>query len=74
MVKKTIIKSITINNNIINIEVLFESNQIKALKDKNNKVIDGDLKKVILVKDLWTFERDVTSENKNWTLIETKIA
>jgi len=74
VVKKTIIKSITINNNIINIEVLFESNQIKALKDKNNKVIDGDLKKVILVKDLWTFERDVTSENKNWTLIETKIA
>ncbi len=65
------IKSITINNNFILIKVLFDTNQIKVLKDKNKKIIDGNLRKVIKVKDIWSFERKIVSENKNWTLIET---
>ena len=73
-IQNTEIKDVSINNNIINIQVLFESKQIKALKDKNNKVIDGDIKKDILVKDLWKFERDIKSIDKNWTLIETTVA
>ena len=28
----------------------------------------------ILVKDLWKFERDIKSIDKNWTLIETTVA
>ena len=74
-IQNTIIQDIIINKSTIKIQVLFESKQIKALKDKDDKVIDGDLDKVILVRDLWRFERDVNnSDNKNWTLIETTIA
>ena len=46
--------------------------QIKASKDKDNNLIDGDLNKEILVKDIWVFERKITNLNPNWTLIETK--
>ena len=73
-IQNTIIKDIKINKSNVKIQVLFESKQIKALKDKNNEIIDGDLSKVITVKDLWRFEKDINSNNKNWTLIETTIA
>ena len=66
-----IIKDVRINKNNVSIRVLFETDQIKVLKDKNNVIIDGNPRKVIKVKDIWLFERNIASQNKNWTLIET---
>ena len=40
--------------------------------DKDDKIIDGDNDKEVLVKDEWIFERKIKSENLNWILIETK--
>ena len=51
------IKDVKKLKNFLRISVLFESEQIKVLKDKKGKIIDGDQKKSILVKDLWTFEK-----------------
>ena len=70
-IKSTNIKQIKIFKNNVKIQVLFETLQIKALKDKDDKFIDGDLHTDIKVSDLWTFERNFSSGNKNWTLIET---
>ncbi len=70
----TNLKDIKINKSVVKIKVLFESYQIKALRDKDDSLIDGDLSKEILVKDLWTFERNFSSKNVNWTLIETNTA
>ena len=66
-----IIKDVRINKSNVSIRVLFETDQIKVLKDKNNKIIDGNPRKVIKVRDIWLFERNIASQNKNWTLIET---
>ena len=52
--------------------MIFESLQVRALSDKNGKIIDGDSEKEILVKDEWVFERKINQNNPNWTLIETK--
>ena len=71
-INKTEILSSEISKTALRINVIFESMQIKALKDKDNNLIDGDLNKEILVKDIWVFERKVTNLNPNWTLIETK--
>ena len=60
--------------NFLRISVLFESEQIKVLKDKEGKIIDGDQKKSILVKDLWTFEKKIQSKDLNWILVETSDA
>ena len=56
----------------ISINVVFETFQIKALKDKYDKIIDGDINEEILVKDVWVFERKINNDNPNWTLVETK--
>ena len=62
----------TVTKSSIKINVLYESFQIRALMDKNEKIIDGDNKEAILVKDEWVYERKIKDENPNWTLIETK--
>jgi predicted lipid-binding transport protein (Tim44 family) len=64
--------SATVSKANIKINVLFETFQIKALKDKTENIIDGDINEEILVKDMWVFERKTNDINPNYTLIETK--
>ena len=73
-IKNTEIEDIKILKNIIKASVIFETEQIKVLKDRKGRVIDGDQKNSILVKDIWTFEKRITSEDKNWMLVETRDA
>ena len=61
-------------NNFFKVSVLFESEQIKVLKDREGKIIDGDQKNSILVKDLWVFEKRIQSKDLNWKLVETSNA
>ena len=68
------IKDVKKLKNFLRVSVLFESEQIKVLKDKKGKIIDGDQKKSILVKDLWTFEKKIQSKDLNWILVETSDA
>ena len=68
------IKDVQELKNFLRLSVLFETRQIKVLKDKNGKVIDGDPEKSILVKDLWTFEKEIKSKDMNWKLVETSNA
>ena len=60
--------------NFLRISVLFETEQVKVLKDKKGNIIDGDQNKCILVKDLWTFEKEIQSKDLNWKLVETSDA
>ena len=71
-IKTNKILTATVNKTSIKISVFFETLQIRALMDKDDKIIDGDNDKEVLVKDEWIFERKIKSENLNWILIETK--
>ena len=68
------IKDVKKLKNFLRVSVLFETEQIKVLKDKKGEIIDGDQKKSILVKDLWTFERKIQTDDLNWKLVETSDA
>ena len=54
------------------ITVRFKSEQINLLRDAQGKVLEGDPQTAEDVVDLWTFERDTTSQDPNWTLVETR--
>ena len=71
-IKKHEILSVNLTKTSIKIKVLFETFQIRALMDKDKKIIDGDKDNEILVKDEWVFERKIDTNNNNWVLIETK--
>ena len=68
------VKNVEKLEKFIRISVLFETEQIKVLKDKNDKIIDGDQNNSILVKDIWTFEKEIQSKDLNWKLVETSDA
>lgn len=55
------------------ITVHFASEQISVVRDAEGRVVEGDPARVIEVEDIWTFERDVRSEDPNWKLVETRV-
>ncbi len=71
-IKENKITKATITKSSIKLNVIFETFQIRALLDKNDKIIDGNSENEILVKDEWVFERKIRYNNPNWTLVETK--
>ena len=71
-IKENKITKTTITKSSIRLNVIFETYQIRALLDKNDKIIDGNSENEILVKDEWIFERKIHDNNPNWKLVETK--
>ena len=58
-------------DNILNVTVNFIAEVITCIKDKNQKIISGDPKKIKKIYDTWVFSRDITSANPNWQLVDT---
>lgn len=65
------IASAKLNKNMAQLIVRFESEQVTIERGKNGEIVSGDPSDVHHVNDEWTFERDVTSKNPNWKIIET---
>ena len=53
------------------VRVEFESEKIEAIRDSTGVVVDGDPDIPARANDLWTFSRDVSLADPNWTLIRT---
>ena len=67
------IKNHNQNNDLLEVSVSFISEIITCIKDKENKVISGDPKKIKRVNDTWKVSRNIRSKNPNWQLIETEV-
>ena len=65
--------NISLVDNIACISIKIESEQIKYTIDKNDKIIDGNKEVSEVIKDKWVLERDISSNNPNWKLVETDI-
>ncbi len=60
-----------LNGNLAQIAVHFESEQVTVERGKDGQIVSGDPSDISHVRDEWLFERDVTSKNPNWKIIET---
>ncbi len=65
--------NISLNDNVASISIKIESEQIKYTIDKNDKIIDGNKEVSEIIKDKWVLERDISSNNPNWQLVETDV-
>jgi len=61
------------NSNMLEVTVDFVSEIISCVKDKDEKIMSGDSKKIKKVYDTWKFSRDTGSKNPNWFLIDTQV-
>ncbi len=65
------ITRVSLDRNIARLSVQFESEQVTIERGKTGDIVSGDPSDVQHVIDEWTFERDITSKNPNWKIIET---
>ena len=61
-----------LNGSTARLTVKFTSKVITATRDAQGNVVAGDPNKLATVKDVWTFERDLTSRDPNWKLVSTE--
>jgi predicted lipid-binding transport protein (Tim44 family) len=61
----------SLTGQMAHVTVRFVSELVTAVRDRMGNVVEGDLKSVRRVTDVWTFERDVRSPNPNWKLVAT---
>ena len=69
------IKSATISEfkkieNIYKVTVNFVSEIITCVKDKDNKVIEGNPDEIKTVNDVWKFSKNMWSQDPTWYLVE----
>ena len=50
----------------------YVSEQVNVTREEDGEVVDGDPSAVVRITDIWTFARDVSSSDPNWTLIATR--
>ncbi|MFI3241247.1 MAG: Tim44/TimA family putative adaptor protein [Alphaproteobacteria bacterium] len=69
------------NANIVDLKMLkasakiaveFETEQMNITKDADGNVINGDEKFIQTIKDVWTFEKSLSSKSPVWLLCSTK--
>ncbi len=69
---KASIKSASLREGVASITVEFLSRQLRVLKSESGDILDGDLDKIEAFSDLWTFERDISSTDPTWLLVDTE--
>ena len=57
--------------NIYKVTVNFVSEIITCVKDKNNKIIEGNPDNIKTVNDVWKFSKNMWSQDPTWYLVET---
>ena len=72
-INKISIINISLKESIASITIQIESDQIKYTVDKNDKILDGNKEVSEIIKDKWVLERDISSNNPNWKLVETDV-
>ncbi len=70
--KAEIIHAKITGKNKAEISVEFVTEQINVLRDKNDKVVQGDENYIQTITDIWTFERPLDAKTLNWVLVSTK--
>ena len=57
--------------NIYKVTVNFVSEIITCVKDKNNKVVEGNPDVIKTVNDVWQFSKNMWSQDPTWYLVDT---
>ena len=57
--------------NIYKVTVNFVSEIITCVKDKNNKIVEGNPDSIKTVNDVWEFSKNMWSQDPTWYLVET---
>jgi predicted lipid-binding transport protein (Tim44 family) len=69
-IKKTKIENVDKKDSFYSVKTRFVSEIISCVKDANNNVIEGSADEIQTVNDVWSFSRDLNSDDPTWHLTE----
>lgn len=72
VIKPPKLETVEVKNGHAVIAVRFESEQVNLIKDSEGRIVEGDPDQIETVVDIWTFSRDLGSEDPNWVLTATR--
>ena len=70
-IESAVIESASLNGRQASITVRFEADIAAVTRDTEGNVIAGSLTDAVPTHDVWTFAREVKSDDPNWVLTET---
>jgi len=69
-IKKAKIENIDKKDTFYTVKTRFISEIISCVKDKDNNILEGSPDEIQTVNDVWSFSRDLNSEDPTWHLTE----
>lgn len=70
-IEKAVIDSAVLHGRTALVSVRFDADIAAVTRDREGNVVAGSLSDAIETHDIWTFQRDLTSTDPNWMLVET---
>jgi predicted lipid-binding transport protein (Tim44 family) len=71
-IKQSVVTEAKTDGRFAFVSVRFYAEETSVTKDKNGEIISGHPEKVIQMRDLWTFSRDLKSRDPRWMLVATR--
>jgi hypothetical protein len=68
VIKKEIL-NMEIKAKLFYVDVMFETEQINFIEDEKGKIISGNKDKIEIIKEVWSFKREMSAKNINWQII-----
>lgn len=73
-IETAVIESVDVAGGAALVSVRFDADIAAVTRDKDGNVIAGSMSDAVETHDIWTFQRDLSSRDPNWTLVETDAA
>ncbi len=70
-IEQAVISEASMERGVAILTVRFEADIAAVTRNSSGDVVAGSLSDAIQTRDLWTFRRDISSNDPNWLLIET---
>jgi predicted lipid-binding transport protein (Tim44 family) len=70
-IERAAIDDARLNGNEAEVEVRFDAFVAAVTRNAEGEVVAGSLSDAIPTHDIWTFRRDLKSQDPNWLLVET---
>ena len=70
-IDQSLIAEATLERSVAVVTVRFEADIAAVTRNQAGEVVAGSLSDAVQTRDLWTFRRDIASNDPNWLLIET---
>jgi predicted lipid-binding transport protein (Tim44 family) len=70
-IERAVIEEARVENRVATIDVRFDAIIAAITRNTEGEVVAGSLTDAITTHDIWTFRRDLASEDPNWLLVET---